>query len=223
VVEVKGFIFDMDGTLVDTERIATMCWVKAAQATGFEIDKQLLFSMKGASIANAEKNFDAFYHGHPSFAETRAIRDCLFQNYIHSNHVPALPGAYELLEYLSKKGFGLCLATSSMPEYGQFILTQAGLWDYFSFKVFGDEVANGKPNPEIFLKASSKLGLSPDQCYVIEDSKNGILAGYRGGFHIIGIPNAYPFDDETKRVCEDTYGSLLDFLHSLIESSAKSR
>lgn len=215
MAEVMGFIFDMDGTLVDTERVATMCWKEAAKEIGFSLDEKLLFSMKGASIVNAEKSFDAFYHGTPSFAKTRAIRDRHFQEYIHTHSVSSLPGAKSILSFLTKNDYRLCLATSSMPEYGRFILAQAGLWDFFTYRVFGNEVMNGKPNPEIFLKASIKMGLQPCQCYVIEDSKNGIMAGKSGGFHVVGIPNAYPFDEETLAACELTFSSLDGFLHYL--------
>jgi len=208
VKPIKAFIFDMDGTLIDTESIATVCWKKVLGFYKVPFIEEAIFSMKGAGRKKAKEVFDSFYHGRPDFISARHLRNQYVEAYIKENGVRTLLGAKTILSDIRKSEKPICLATSSKKEYSLSLLAQTGLIKNIDYFVFGDEVSNGKPNPEIFIKAALKTGFDPKECLIIEDSKYGIEAGYKAGFIIAGIPNAYSFDDKTKSMTDLTFNNL---------------
>lgn len=200
----------MDGTLIDTESIATRCWKKVFEYYKVPFIEEAVFSMKGAGRKKAKEAFDSFYHGNPDFVQARRLRSQYVDTYIKENGIKPLLGSEKILSDIQKSNKPICLATSSKKNYSLDSLSKTGLLKYIDHFVFGDEVANGKPNPEIFLKAALKTGFKPEECLIIEDSKYGIEAGHKAGFLVAGIPNAYEFDDKTGKMADFTFKSLLD-------------
>jgi HAD superfamily hydrolase (TIGR01509 family) len=139
---------------------------------------------------------------------------------INDNGVPVKPGIYELLDYLVEKKYKLALATSTSREKATNLLERAGIKDKFNVMIFGDEVVNSKPDPEIFLKASEKLGVNPEKCIVLEDSPAGIEAAYRAGMKGINIPDLKMPDEQIKKHAYKILDSLLDVRDYLRDSVA---
>lgn len=218
---IAAFIFDMDGTLLDTEKLATWAWDMAAKEMNMSFDRRLLFKMKGAGLNQAKAFFDAAYHGKPSFEEARFVRDKYFFSRVWEEPDLVLPGAREILAFLKNHQIKIALATSSRREYSQSLLKKMGLISFFDEMVFGEEVSLSKPNPDIFLEAAKRIDVPPAQCAVVEDSANGVMAGYSGGFFVVGIPNSYPFSEKTKAECNLVLPSLLSLLGLLKEGQAK--
>jgi len=121
--------------------------------------------------------------------------------------IPVKKGLYELLEYIKLSGLKCAVATSTQRESAYRTLHIIGAWEYLDGVVFGDEVENGKPAPDTFLKAAAYMGLKPDECIVIEDSINGIKAGYNAKMRVVHVPDTIMISDEiralTNIVCED--------------------
>lgn len=198
---IKGIIFDLDGTLVETENIATSCWGLACEDYGIPFKKKMFLSIKGTSRALAKEIFRKAYGDHPSYEELKDKRDFYFEKYVKSNGIVACPGVKKFVEYVNEKGYKTIVATSSLKEHTDEVLISSGLQELLTNRIYGNEVTKGKPDPEIFLKAVDKMGLKKEECLVIEDSKNGILSAHNGGIKAVGIPNSYKFDEETKAMC----------------------
>ena len=120
----------------------------------------------------------------------------------------ARPGLYELLPYLKKEGYKLAVSSGSDRSIVMSNLETSGLTDYFSVVVCGDEHELGKPDPEGYLITASRLGCDPKDCYVLEDSFNGVRSGYRAGSSVLMVPGDVQPDDEIRSLCTGVYPSL---------------
>lgn len=133
------------------------------------------------------------------------------------NHVPKKDGLDELLQYLKTHGYKTIVATSSARVRVDEILKNAEIVDYFDDSICGDEVKHGKPDPEIFLTACQKLGVTPDEALVLEDSEAGILAAYNGRIDVICVPDMkYPEPDYASKATKivDSLKDVIDYLES---------
>lgn len=189
-------IFDMDGTLLDTQSISIPAWNYAGSLQGIEnagahIEKVCGMNEAGWSSYLTEqfKNMDIV-----------AFKKAAWQ-YIGENLVIKYKGGIkELLDFLKDNNIKIALASGTERKKVLYSLGKVGATDYFSAIVGGDEVENGKPAPDVFLKAASLLNADPKDCIVFEDSKNGILAAKAAGMRVIGIPDVARFDAETKKL-----------------------
>lgn len=195
----KGFIFDIDGLLLDTERISMIAWSKASKEMGIE-----------TVVSNNEK-----FIGLNSVSINKILLEVLTQDEINvflkrcgiiyweimeNDGVPVKTGAFELLDYLKEKNFKLAIATSADTDSAMKKLRLSGLIKYFDEIVTGQMVESGKPAPDIFIKASEKLGLTPSDCYAVEDSKNGLISASTAGCKTIMIPDMWQGDEETDKL-----------------------
>jgi HAD superfamily hydrolase (TIGR01509 family) len=215
VAKIKAFIFDMDGTLLDTERLSTISWQEGAKKMGFKLDDDFMLSIKGTNQSHAKALFDEHYHGHPKFDDAKVYRNEYFFNYIRNHDIPVLKGGRELLSYLKENKYLVCLATSSGRAYSEYITKKTGIYPFFDYVVCGDQVKESKPNPAIFLKCAELAHVSNKEAVVVEDSLNGVKAGRNGNFKVVGIPNVAIFNDEARKCCNYVFDSLLDLLNYL--------
>lgn len=204
---IKGVIFDMDGVMIDSERQSNYGWLNAAKEKNVEMPMWLINSFKGAPAKLSKQYFDEYFKGQIDYWETRKRRSDFVHELRKKEGIPVKKGLYELLEYIRLNGLKCSVATSTRRESAERTLHIIGAWEYLDGVVFGDQVENGKPAPDIFLKAASDMGLSPCECIVIEDSINGIKAGYNAKMRVIHVPDTIIINDEiralTSRVCGD--------------------
>lgn len=195
---VKGVIFDMDGTMFDTERLLTIAWHKAAGEMGVTISTELMDACRGKStqaiggLLRAEFGEDFDYD-----------RICMFKNKIYheiieKDGVPLKKGLKELLEFLKEQKIPAAVATSTGRNSAEMVLKKAGVYDVLSAHMYGDMLRASKPEPDIFLEAAKKIGQEPKECLVIEDSISGILAGKAAGGYVIYIPDVMKVPEEVK-------------------------
>ena len=135
-----------------------------------------------------------------------------------AGEIVAKPGAQEILSYLKDQGLKLALATSSKVPRAEIILTNNRLRDFFNELTFSHEVKHGKPAPDIFLKAASKLGEKPGECVVFEDSEAGVRAAHAAGIPVICIPDLKQPSDEVRALVWRIEPSLLSALEFLRQS-----
>lgn len=127
-----------------------------------------------------------------------------------TEEVPVKPGLHMLLDYIKDNGLKCAVATSTQKSSAEKSLHRIGAWDYLSGVVYGDEVEHGKPEPDIFLRAAGFIGCEPSECVVIEDSINGIKAGYAAGMKVIHIPDTIEINDDIRRLTSVVCHSLSD-------------
>lgn len=199
---IKALIFDMDGLMFDTERLMKSGWEEASREMGFTLTEFHLSQMRGGTRDRSTELFRKWFHGTVDYDQGRAIRTRFLQNYIEEHGVPIKKGLMELLEYLKEQRIPAAVATSTARKEASRYWDMAGVTPYLQASVCGDEVKNGKPNPEIFLRAAEKLQISPEHCLVLEDSINGIHAAKAAGAISCMVPDLTPVTDQLRPYCD---------------------
>ncbi|MDE6004836.1 MAG: HAD-IA family hydrolase, partial [Oscillospiraceae bacterium] len=192
---IKGAIFDMDGLLLDTEKICDNSWDEAGKIFHFSDIEHAKKSCIGLNEAGTREFFEINY---PDFDYTgfRALSRKLTKEAL-AESIPVKQGAEEILIMLKQKQIALAVASSTREITVKNLLERAGLLQYFDKIITGDMVQKGKPNPEIFTKACKALQLAPETCIAFEDSVNGIRSAYRAKTFPIHIPDLHPENMET--------------------------
>lgn len=179
---ILGAIFDMDGTMFDTERLRFQTLKQASlEMTGVEFSDGYLMACLGLSAKRAEELAHQQYGQEIPYAEIRKRADQLELESVRQNGVPIKFGLLQVLERLRKSKLKMAVATSSRREIAEEYLINAGVYKFFDVVVCGDDVTKGKPDPDIFLKAAKQLNLAAADCLMLEDSENGLTSAYRAG------------------------------------------
>jgi|GEM_PF-163622 len=208
--KVELVIFDMDGLMIDTEPISKRGWQNALKEYGLELDDEIFARLLGTQIKTAEKIMCAHYGKDFDFKTARAKRKAYVDEYINKHGVEMKPGLIEMLDRLDALGIKKCVATSTERPGMEDRLGKLGILERFDGHMTGSEVTEGKPNPEIFLKAAKKMGVPPENCIVLEDSLNGIAAAYAAGMRPIMVPDLVPPDRRTLGRLFAQCGSLVE-------------
>ena len=215
---VSGIIFDMDGVLVDSERQSNEGWLWAAEQLGVDMPMWLIDSFKGAPAELCCKFFDDYYKGAIDYWEAKELRTQHVYKIRETEGIPVKKGVKDIFEYIRNNGLKCAVATSTRRESAEKTLHKIGVWDYLDAVVYGDEVEHGKPEPDIFLRAAKAIGISSSEAVVVEDSINGIKAGYAAGMRVVHIPDTIAIDDDIRKltymVCADLNG-LIDVVESI--------
>ncbi len=189
-------IFDMDGTLLDTQRICIPAWDYAGELQGFKNMGKFVPDVCGTNDTGSTnyllKNFPTL----DVIEFKKKAREYIAKNI----EVKFKKGAEELLSFLKENNIKFALASGTSRPSVMHHLNELGIADIFNAIVCGGDVENGKPAPDIFLLTAEKLGVEPSDCFVFEDSENGIKAGYAAGMKCIGIEDIAPFSDEVKNL-----------------------
>ncbi|WP_180089918.1 MULTISPECIES: bifunctional mannitol-1-phosphate dehydrogenase/phosphatase [unclassified Acinetobacter] len=179
---VLGAIFDMDGTMFDTERLRFQTLKQASlELIGVEFSESYLMNCLGLSAQSAHRLAQAEYDENIPYADIRKRADELELEHVRQFGVPIKKGLVQVLERLRKSGLRMAVATSSRRAIAEEYLINANVYKFFDVLVCGDEVENGKPHPEIFMRAAAKLNLNPADCLMFEDSENGVTSAFEAG------------------------------------------
>ena len=192
----SAVIFDMDGLLVDSEPLYMRSWQQAASELGFTLTDEFYHSLLGLPELDCEPAIISAFG--PSFplSEFRARWKQLWSRFVEAGELHPKPGAPQLLQALRVARIPLALATSSTRDYANLSLQRTGLNGFFRHTVVAEDVSQGKPAPDIFLLAASRLGVPPDQCLLLEDSSTGAEAGLAAGMSVIVVPDLSEPPDE---------------------------
>lgn len=215
---VSGIIFDMDGVLIDSERQSNEGWLWAAGQLGVDMPMWLIDSFKGAPAELCCKFFDDYYKGVIDYWEAKELRTQHVYKIRETEGIPVKKGVKDIFEYIRNNGLKCAVATSTRRESAEKTLHEIGVWDYLDAVVYGDEVEHGKPEPDIFLRAAKAIGVNLSEAVVVEDSINGIKAGYAADMRVVHIPDTIAIDDDIRKltymVCADLNG-LIDVVESI--------
>lgn len=203
-------IFDMDGTIFDTERLVLDCWERVGEKHGIPGVREVFMRCIGTNkVRTQEIVFDQYGEDFP-YEKFNGESSALFREITEAEGIPVKPGAAELLKYLSEKKIPLGLASSTRAATVTQELQAAGLYDYFQVVVGGDLLKNSKPAPDIYLMTCERMGVLPGNTYAVEDSYNGIRAAHSAGMHPIMVPDLTPATEEMRRLSEAVFGDLVE-------------
>ncbi len=209
---IHGIVFDMDGLMFDTERLAQQAWAYAGRKMGYDIPASLILQVVGLDAEGSKRLFLEHMEPGFNFSAFRKARLDYAEAYIEENGVPQKPGLLELLEYLSRHQYKTVVATSTAAERTNHYFEMTGFRHFFDSIICGDSVTNRKPAPDIYIKACGKIHVAPGQCLALEDSPIGILAAHRAGMRPVMIPDLMQPDEETKKLLFAQLSSLTDVI-----------
>lgn len=207
--EIKLVIFDMDGLLLDTERLSNIAWAEAGKNMGIDITYDILRRIKGGNIKNAESVLMSFLDEEKCEKLVREKKRIQVR-VVEKEGIRLKKGVLELLTFLKEKKMKTAVATSTGKELATKELQDTGIYEYFDGFVFGDEVKNGKPNPEIFLAACKKFDVIPENAVVLEDSVLGLKAAVLGGIKCIVVEDTVQLTEEENKLPYKKCESLLE-------------
>ncbi|MGV4439757.1 HAD family hydrolase [Ornithobacterium rhinotracheale] len=191
-MDFKALLFDMDGVIVDTEPLHRKAWLAAFAEYGIEMEPGYYESFTGKATLPVSQEIVEKYQLDCTPEELVACKRKYFKDYFDNDEdFDLLPGVHELIQDLYNNGVKLILASSASMNTINWVFKRFGIEQYFSGKISGAELRESKPNPEIFLKAAEMANAKPEECVVIEDSTNGILAAKRAEIFTIGYKSAH--------------------------------
>ena len=206
---VAAIVLDMDGLMLDTEPIYKRAWQRAAAELGHVLDDAGYARYLGRSTEDAER--DLAERLGPTFVIERFHdRWPILWREEAAHGLMTKPGLHELLAFADARGLGLAVATSSDREFTRFTLQHGGLADRFGIVVTGDEIAHGKPAPDIYLEAARRLECDPRHVLALEDSDAGILAASRASMRAVMVPDLKPPSPEAAAAAFRIVRSLAD-------------
>lgn len=211
ISEISLVIFDMDGLMFDTERLAIDAWKEAGKSVDIDISESIVIETIGLNIRSAEKVFKKHLGRSFPFSKVRELRIEYAKEFIEKNGIPTKTGLYELLEFLDETSLLKAVATSTERERTENLLSIAKVMDKFDIVICGDEISKSKPEPDIFLEVARQLGCNPKECLVLEDSENGIIAASKANMMPILIPDIKYPPIEVEKLATKKFNSLIDF------------
>ncbi len=208
--EETAVIFDMDGLLLNTEKVSVKAWTDTLTDMGYSLSPGFMNGCIGMNPRSSERylreNLDESIDYRYVFDRAHDVMDME----IERNGIETKTGANEILAFLKECSIPFALATSTVREKALQRLSSSGLKSFFSSMVCGDEVEHGKPDPGIFLKAAYKIGAFPDCCYVLEDSDPGIIAASRAGMEPVLIPDMKPPSQDILAYTQHVFKDLIE-------------
>lgn len=209
----QAAIFDMDGLLLDTERVCMRIFKEACVTLELPFYEDIYLSIIGRNPAGIEQIFRKAYG-----VDYERLHDEWRKNYnavVKHQAIPVKPGVLELLEWLKGNDIPTAVATSTVNDVAKKKLALAGLDQYFDCLTTGCEVSHGKPDPEIYLLAASRLAVDPKQCLAFEDSNNGVRSAFGAGMITYQIPDLVEPCDEVRALGHKIRSSMSQVLEEL--------
>ena len=195
---IKGVISDMDGVMLDSEKLYVRFWCEAAQSLGFPMKKEHALGIRSLARVFAVKKLQGWFGTEFDYDSVLNKRIELMDKYVAENGIEAKSGAKELLIWLKQNGYKTALATATPVDRASLYLKQVGLLEFFDVICSAREVKRGKPEPDIYLLAAKRLGLAPGECMALEDSQNGVRSAFAAGCKTVLVPDLDNPENELK-------------------------
>ncbi len=213
--DIGGVLFDMDGLMLDTERISMRAWQAACADCGVTLTNAQFLDIIGHREADCLKLVKGMHGEHlDADAIARATR-AHYARLLEEGGVPVMPGLTDALRVLKTAGVPMAVATSTHQAVAVKKLTQAGVAHFFREIVGGDMVRHGKPAPDLYLRAAESIGVAPELCLALEDSGPGLRAAHAAGCATVLIPDLKPPSPEVRALAWRVMGSMREFADEL--------
>ncbi len=211
-MKILGVIFDMDGVILDSEKLYVRFWKQAGRECGFPWEERHSLAIRSLARPYAIERLKGFFGESFDYDKVRNRRIELMNAYISEHGIETKPEAEQTLKTLKSRGFKIALATATMEDKARAYLERAGVLRYFDEVVSAHMVGHGKPEPDIYLYACEKLSLKPENCIAVEDSPNGIISAYKAGCVPVMIPDMDEPDEDTIKIVYKVLRSLNELI-----------
>ncbi len=215
---IKAVIFDMDGLMIDTEKLLMRFWIESAESFGFDMTREDVLSIRSLAGKLTEAKLKKRFGKGFDYQKVRAKRIELMNSYIMKNGIEKKKGLDELLEYLKNNGYSTAVATATDLKRASMYLDIINVTEYFDKIVCAAMVQNGKPHPDIYLKACEELAVLPCEAIALEDSPNGIISAHSAGCKAVMVPDLSEPDEELRKILFKKIDSL-DLLIDILENT----
>jgi len=186
LAEIRAFIFDMDGVIVDSNPLHRVSWEEYNRRYGILTTDEMQQWMYGKRNDEIVRGFFGEHLGEDEIAQHGAAKEALYRTLMEPQIESALvPGIHQFLE--RHNNLPMAVGTNAEPANVDFVLRNGGLREHFRAVVDGHQVHNAKPHPEVYLRAADLLDVAPEFCVVFEDSSTGVEAGLAAGMRVVGI------------------------------------
>lgn len=209
---IKAVIFDMDGVIIDTEKLLVKYWLQAAHEFGYPMERKHALAIRSLAGKFCEPQLREWFGDDCDYKTVRARRMELMRADIEKNGLEKKKGIDELLDFLAESSITAAVATATDITRATDYLGKIGLFGRFDKIVCAAMVANGKPCPDIYRYAAEQLGRSPSECIAIEDSPNGIKSAAGAGCKAVMVPDLTQPDEELLPLLYAKCNSLLDVI-----------
>lgn len=189
-------IFDLDGTLIDTEKYFKVFWRQAAAAFGYQMSEEQALQLRSLGRPYAPVLLKEWFGDAFDYVAVREYRRKMMKAHLDKVGIELKPHAEQALLWLSQNGYRTAVATATSVERATEQLKQLGIVGYFDEIVSAASLEKGKPAPDVYLYACEKLGQNPKDCFAVEDSPNGVLSAYAAGLRVIMVPDQTEPDAE---------------------------
>lgn len=198
---IKAVLFDMDGTILDTEPLSKLAWSTVLTENGYSFTDEMFYKHTGLNPASTEKLYKTYLGDEFPYYEMRQKVHLFREEYRNKHGIAVKKGFYELSDFLHSNDIKSIIATSTPSAEAKRYLEIAGIADRFDALIGGDEITEGKPAPEIYIKASELAGVLINECIAVEDSTNGILSALNAELKCVYIPDFSDVDETLQEKC----------------------
>ena len=210
----KGVIFDMDGTLLDTEKLYQRFWLEAAHHLGYPMKMEHALAIRAMAPVYAEPLLKERVCQEFDYMAVRALRRELMEAYVDEHGIDPKPGMLETLRAIRARGLRIGLATATAEPRARKYLRMVDAEQYFDAITCASMVSRGKPEPDIYLLACERTGVLPREAMAVEDAPTGVASAHAAGLYTVMIPEGET-DETTRSLCNAVVPGLTDVLQLL--------
>lgn len=217
---VQGVLFDMDGVILDSEKLYARFWAEGCAFFSYHMSYQQALGMRSLNAQAGQAYLSSLFGDEIQYDAVRSKRIELMDVYVKENGIEAKPGVYALLNFLQERGIPYAITTASPMDRIREHLGHLGLYHRFPHICSAKQVPHGKPEPDIYLFGAQTIGVKPENCLALEDSYTGLLSAHRADCMASIVPDLDQPDEKILDIAFAQFDSLADVIPFLQQNNA---